>query len=430
MKKIIVIGGGLAGLSSAVYLSEAGFKVKLLEASPKLGGRAYSFDFNQKGIVDNGQHLLMGSCKYAIDYLKKIDTLDKFLPQEKLSMTIRERGGIEHRLEAAGNLYPLNLVNAIINYGALNSKSKLKLLFFFLKLKFVNPAHLETMNAKEWLAKIDDANESFYSFWDLIINATMNSRTETASASTLAVLLKEIFLKGSYASSLLVPESDLSEIFCHKAMEMILKNGGEINLSERVLQFNFQNHRLFEINTTDNTYSDFDYVVTTVPNYSLKKIYNKSLPPYLDWEFNYAPIVTTHIWLRNNPFKEKFYGLINSNMHWLFNHGNYVTTVTSCADDLVDLSKDDIKNNAVGELEKYFPEFSLSLVTDVKVIKEKRATFIPDAETEKRRKEIPGNTDNLYYAGDWTNTGLPGTIEGAIKSGRIAAENIIEKNRK
>lgn len=427
MKKIIVIGGGLAGLSSAVYLSRSGYHITLLETAPRLGGRAYSFPFNG-AMIDNGQHLLMGSCKYALDYLKKIDTFSKVLPQSKLSMKLRGKGGKEYSLRAAGNLYPLNLGIGLMSYSALKFSSRLKLLFFLTKLKQVNPLKLETISARKWLENIDDSEESFEAFWNLIINATMNTESEYASAATLAVLLKEIFLKGNYAASMLIPESDLSELLCNKAMELILNNGGMIELSERVSGLEFKENRLFSINSTKNHYHNFDYAVLSVPHHSLKKILNINLPPSMDWEFKYSPIVTTHIWLQNNPFKEKFYGLINSSMHWLFNHDDYVTTVTSCADELVDLSIDEIKIRAIRELENFFPEFSESQITDIKVIKEKRATFIPDAETEKRRKEIPGNINNLYFAGDWTNTGLPGTIEGAIKSGKTAAESIIRNN--
>lgn len=427
MKKIIIIGGGLAGLSSAVYLSEAGYKVTIIESSPKIGGRAYSFTHNNT-MIDNGQHVLLGSCKYALDFLKTIGSFSKIIMQDKLAMKIRKKGGIEYSLNAVGNIYPLNLFLGLMKYNALPFSDRCKLLLVLIKLKFTDPKQLETLSVKEWLGKNNDSEESLISFWNLIINATMNTSSEKAAASTFVSLLKEIFFQGNYAASMLIPGTDLTDLFCNNAREFILRNGGTINLSERVNYLKFEKSRLTDVISSKADYHDFDSVVSAIPYYSLRKILTNNPPPIMDQEFNYSPIVTTHIWLQKNPFKEKYYGLINSKMHWLFNHDQYVTTVTSCADDLVDLSSDEISKIAVREIKEFFPELSESSISHMKVIKEKRATFIPDAKTEIRRKKIPVGLGNLYLAGDWTNTGLPGTIEGAIKSGKIVAEQIIKSN--
>ena len=128
--------------------------------------------------------------------------------------------------------------------------------------------------------------------------------------------------------------------------------------------------------------------------------------------------------MRSNPFSELFYGLIDSKIHWLFNHGSHITIVISAANDLVNIQNDEIFAIINSELEDYFTIFNRDIVVDYKIIKEKRATFIPTFDLEKKRRNISSPYKNLILAGDWTNTGLPSTIESAVKSGKSAANEI------
>ena len=169
-------------------------------------------------------------------------------------------------------------------------------------------------------------------------------------------------------------------------------------------------------------YKDFDFIVSTIPEYSLRKITeNITELPYLE----YAPIMTIHLWLRSNPFTERFYGLVDSEIHWVFNHGTHISLVKSAAEKFVDVEKKKLLFLIYSELENYFPIFYKDLVTDHKIIIEKRATFIPSINSLKERENIRTSIKNLVIAGDWTDTKLPSTIESAVKSGKIAAEKII-----
>ena len=141
-------------------------------------------------------------------------------------------------------------------------------------------------------------------------------------------------------------------------------------------------------------------------------------------DLNYSPILNVHFWLNENPFKEKFYGLINSKIHWLFNHGDHISLTSSSADELIGFENDYIKTLFLSEIEKFFPIFKSEFVNNSIVIKEKRATFIPDVVSSESRNNIYSPFDNLYFAGDWTNTGLPSTIESAVLSGKTAANYV------
>jgi uncharacterized protein with NAD-binding domain and iron-sulfur cluster len=135
--------------------------------------------------------------------------------------------------------------------------------------------------------------------------------------------------------------------------------------------------------------------------------------------------MTIHIWLKINPFKERFYGLIDSPVHWVFNHQKHISLTVSNANRFNNLSKEETMDIALEELESYFQFFQKEQVQDYKIIKEKRATIVQDPDTESLREKISSNLQNILIAGDWTNTGLPATIEGAIKSGKDAAGQIL-----
>jgi len=131
------------------------------------------------------------------------------------------------------------------------------------------------------------------------------------------------------------------------------------------------------------------------------------------------------LWLKENPFNEKFYGLIDSPVHWVFNKGNYISTVTSNSDELNDFSQEQIMEYFTKEIEEFFPLKISDKIINSKIIKEKRATFIPDNKTEKVRDSNKSPFNNFIISGDFSDTKLPSTIEGAVKSGRTTADLII-----
>ena len=152
MKKCVVIGGGFAGLTSAAYLSKAGIKVELLEASPKLGGRAYSFVESDSGsIIDNGQHIMMGCYKDTLKFFKTIKAEENLIYQKRMKVNFLKENFNLIPLEAHLFPYPLNLIIALINFKAISMTDRLRLLKFFLKLPFIPSATLTNLTVDEWL---------------------------------------------------------------------------------------------------------------------------------------------------------------------------------------------------------------------------------------------------------------------------------------
>jgi uncharacterized protein with NAD-binding domain and iron-sulfur cluster len=237
MNRCLIIGGGFAGLSSAVNLSEKNIPVHLIEASPKLGGRAYSLSSEKfEDTYDNGQHILMGCYYETIEFLDKIGAIDKLEFQESLQVNFVDAEGKLFQLKSPKYFYPFNLLWGILNYKAISFKSRLKILDFFLDLTCCFVEDLAQMNVADWLNQKGQTRESIKAFWEILVVGALNTTLEKASAEIFAEILKRIFLDGSKAAVILVPKVGLSELYVKPGIEFISKHSGKISISERVMK--------------------------------------------------------------------------------------------------------------------------------------------------------------------------------------------------
>jgi squalene-associated FAD-dependent desaturase len=423
-KKVIIVGGGFAGLSAGVFLSDAGFNVEILEASPKLGGRAYSFvDEISNSVIDNGQHILMGCYNDTLKFLRLIGAEDNLIFQNRLKVNYLKKDFELFTLKAFPLPYPFNLLFGLLNYKAISLNERLKLLKFFLKIHLYADRELSKLTVKEWLEKEGQNENIRKAFWDFLAIGALNTSIEKASAKTFSDILKEIFFRGNKAATIILPRYGLTETYCNNSVQLIEEKGGTIALSEQVLEIKVINNFVSEVVTSKRSIKDFDFVISSVPQYALGKIISEEniIPQF---NLSYSSILTIHIWLTENKLKEDFYGLIGSPIHWVFNHGSHISLVRSDADEIIEKSKEEILDIAACELKK-FMIIDNDKIKSYKVIKEKRATYIPSNNILNKRPHAKTKVKNLFLAGDWIETGLPSTIESAVKSGRIAAEEII-----
>jgi len=426
MKKCLVLGGGFAGLTSAVYLSKAGYKIELIEASPKLGGRAYSFkDTETNTIIDNGQHILMGCYKETLNFLKLINAAANLEFQKHLKVNFVKEDFRLYPLEAKGIFYPLNLALGILSYNALCVSERLRLILLFLKLPLIPSKDLKNLTVYEWLEGEKQAENIRKAFWEILCVGALNTSIKKASAVTFADILKKIFLRGSRSATIVLPAKGLSETYCINAQKFIEQNNGIISFSEKVDSLLFDSDKLVKIKTSKRIIEEFDFVISALPLSAFEKVVN-NIRVFTDLNLTYSSILTLHIWLKENRLNRNFYGLINSRIHWVFNHISHITLVISDANDLIELSKEELIEIAGNELSK-FMNIPQDEIISYKIIKEKRATFIPLNNILGQRPPSVTKFSNFYLAGDWIETGLPSTIESAVKSGRIAADLISSK---
>lgn len=426
MKKCIVIGGGFAGLATASFLSSNNFKVTLLESSPKAGGRAYSFiDKTSGDVIDNGQHILMGCYKETLAFLRLINAAGNFEYQKNLKVKFVDKNSNQHLLDASAFFYPFNLLAAILGYRAIDIKDQLRIIIFLVKLMFTNTEKLKNLSVREWLLKNQQSEKAINSLWAIIAIGALNTNIDKASAKIFAIILKQMFLKGNFNSTIILPSKGLSESYVEPAINFIKQNGGEVRLSQSVTGLRIEQNKIASVITSDGELNDFDFVISTVQHFALKKI--SGLENFPDVNYEYSSILTFHIWLKENQLENTFYGFIDSPVHWVFNKGTHLTLVISDANELVKKEDSELNNIAICELKKYL-KIEPDNISDIKIIKEKRATFIPGNIVEEKRPWQKTNYNNFFIAGDWTSTSLPSTIESAVKSARIVSEIIRGSN--
>ena len=425
-KKAIVIGAGFAGLTAAAYLVSNNIKVTLLESSPKLGGRAYSFCHKETSTtIDNGQHILMGCYFETLKFLDLIGAVSNFDFPKKLEVNFVKENFEVLPLKAASFFYPINLLAGVLNFKAISFSERLSLLKIFLKLPFYSSKYFSGITVREWLEKERQSKKVQNAFWKILAVGALNTNIEKASAEIFIDILKYIFLNGSKAASIVLPKHRLSKSYCQDAERYISKKGGKIKLSESVLNFSVKNESITEIRTENNIYNDFDFVISAIPAYALSRIVDEKITIDIP-DFKYSSILNVHLWHDGNFLPSGFYGLINSPVHWVFNKGTHLNIVISDADYLISESDNEIMNILKTELKKFL-NLNTDNINQYKIIKEKRATFIPSAEIIRRRPSQKTNIKNLLIAGDWVDTKLPSTIESAVKSGRIAADIILNQ---
>ena len=425
-KKVIVIGGGFAGLTAAAYLANKNYKVTLIEASPKLGGRAYSFlDKGTNSILDNGQHIMMGCYYETLKFLSLVQAKDNFYFQKRLEVNFVKEGFRVFPLKGFPFVYPINLLIGLLRFNAISFSDRIRLLKFFFKLPFLSSGRFSGINIKEWLEKENQSENIQNAFWKILAVGALNTSLEKASAKIFIDILKQIFLKGNTAATIVLPKYGLSESYCKNSEKFILDNGGVINLSESVDGISVIGDEVTGITTSQKTYSDFDFVISSIPAFALARIIGEESSSNIP-DFKYSSILNIHLWLSKNTVPDGFFGLINSPLHWVFDKGTHLNIVISDADEFVHKSEEDLMNIVKNEMKKFFL-LEAELIAGYKIIKEKRATFIPSDAIINKRPPQKTKIKNLILAGDWVDTGLPSTIESAAKSGRVAADLIINQ---
>jgi len=428
MKKILVIGGGLSGLSSAVFLSKAGYNIEIIEASPQMGGRTYSLNYHETK-VDNGQHILMECYSNALKFIDIIGARDLFEFQKSLSVNYIDKKKEHFQFKLPKYFYPLNQLIGIMNFRLLKIKDRFSVLKIFLKIKNFNTNNIIDKSVYEFLKSNGQSEDAIIKFWESLIVSTMNTSTNIASSKIFIDMMKIIFFKHKKNANIVIPIVDLSAALIEPAIRFLKEKNVKISNSERINSIKFVNEKAVEIETNKRKINNFDIVISAVPEYSLRKINLNNLSTKIIFpKLEYIPIVTVHVWLKDNPLTEKMYNLIGSEFDWVFNHNTHISFVKSNAKKLVRLNKKYVIKIVLSELKKYFTILNHLEIKDYIMLKEQRATFIPNLYSINERKSMLTSINNFFIIGDWTDTGLPATIEGAIKSGKNVTQKIILNN--
>lgn len=435
----LVLGGGFAGLSCAAALADKGAKVLVLEKKPHLGGRAYSFSEN--GLeADNGQHLFMGCYRETRRFLRRIGTEDRLALYDETRVHYAEPGGRRDALSCPRWLpFPLSLAAGLVGLKGLSLSDKLALRSFDAALRSMRsgpvPASVEAMTVRQWLDSLGQSENAQTRFFDPVAIGILNEKPETASAAGFVQALRRIFLGSAEDARFGLARTGLSELYAGAARDFIEARGGRVISTAKAAGLVAENGRVVAVTTDMGSRFDAGTVVSTLAPWDLRKL---DLPSPLrgDWEtLRPAPIVGATLKLDRPVMSERFIGLLRTDTHWVFNKtlvhglredGQTLAVVISGAHKQVADSPERILGAMKADLAACLPAFRNARVRASKVVKEPFATLSPAPGDEAKRPAPGSGMPGFAFAGDWTATGLPATIESACASGHAVAEKIVK----
>ncbi|MDD8017177.1 MAG: hydroxysqualene dehydroxylase HpnE [Bacteroidota bacterium] len=437
---VLIIGGGVAGLAAAVELTSQKFSVTLVEQKQRCGGRTYSFPHAETGDeVDNGQHLMMGCYHATLRYVKTIGTFSKVKLQDNLSIVFRHQHKPPAELKAVTLPAPFNILFGLLRMKSVSFPNRLALLRVGMNLIFKNPdtdKHLQKISVRQWLDELRQSEENKKYLWDIIAIGALNDSTDRISAALFAKVLKTAFFGSRENSSMMIPQYGLSSVLVNGAVEFIQRNGGKVMLNTGVQSVKNTASKIHAVQLQTGEVLKPKVIISAIPYFDLPKIFMEEQRKYIPElqtldALTSSPIVTLHLWFDAHFMKEEFVALLDSPLHWVFNKSKmygkgeeglmYLSIVISGADELVEKSKEELTDMARGELQRFYPTASVAKIIHSLIIKEKRATFSPKVGVEQFRPSHRISLENFFLAGDWTDTKLPATIEGAIRSGYACA---------
>jgi squalene-associated FAD-dependent desaturase len=443
---VAIVGGGLAGLAAACALSESGFRVTVFERRPFLGGRASSYEHSGTGeVVDNCQHVLFKLCTNLIAFYKQIGVEDKIRWFDH--MTFIEPGGRQSILKPSFWPAPFQVMPSFLRFKFLNAWDKVVLSRGLASLIARQPKDDGT-SFQAWLQRHHQTHNAIERFWKPILVSALSEDMDRIAVPYAAQVVRES-MKSSKARAMGIPSVPLTQLY-NAAREYITNHGGSVRLRNGVQSLlpSDQGARL----RVQDSEEEFDYAVLAVPFDSLPKL----LPDSSDsrdlreklLHFETAPITGVHLWFDRQITDLPHAVLLDRTIQWMFHKSllleknsapasnrdqragksekrpSYVELVVSASKSLIEKPRQEIIDSALSEFREFFPVTRDAKLVKATVIKEVNATFSPTPGIERYRPGSLSPWPGIFLAGDWTATGWPATMEGAVRSGYIAAEKI------
>jgi hydroxysqualene dehydroxylase len=432
-KRVLIIGGGFAGLAAGVALCERGYGVTLLERRNHLGGRAYSFTDPITGdTVDNGQHLFMGCYTHTIAFLKKIGCLEKLKFQERTRVDFLDAEQGFDSFECPALPAPLHVLAGLFKLQGLTIGDKLRTLNLGSTLR--GKANLNgALTVSAWLKHLKQSDNISKRFWTPMVVATLNENPDIASARMLIKVLQLAFGGGRDASAIGISGVGLSDLYTEDASKFIESHGGKIRLFAHVNKILLRDHQAVGVELKNGERIGADEVISTVTPDVLREMLDEQVQQnefaYLE-KLTSSAIVSINLWFDRAVTDRKFIGLIGTEIQWLFNKdaisltskkSNHLALIISAANPYVNHTKQQLVDLALRDLHHLIPTASEAKLLHSTIVKERHATISHTVESDQLRPNPQTSIANFYLAGDWTNTGLPATIESAVLSGNTVA---------
>jgi hydroxysqualene dehydroxylase len=441
----VVVGGGFAGLSAASLLSERGARVLVVDARPQLGGRATAFADRTTGeLVDNGQHVLFGCYRETFAFLQRVGASDNVRVQPSLELVCYDAEQRRSVLRCPPLPSPLHLLAGVLDWDPIPWTERLAVLRLAGPLRAARrelratgtaSARPESLTVAEWLKGYGQGPTLREWLWEPLAVAALNQHPEYAAAAPFIRILAEMFGPDVRAAAVALPLKPLHLMYAEPARAFIVARGGEVHTHARARVI-VEHDRVSAVDVR-GTSVRAERVIAAVPWFALRALFREP-PASMSAVFDAVdrmqpmPIVTVNLWYDRVVMDEVFAGLPGRTMQWVFDKrvafggsASHLSLVSSGATEIVGRTSDELARLADAEVRGSLPRAKHAALVRASVIREKQATFSL-APGQPARPEARTRVRGLYLAGDWTDTGLPATIEGAVVSGHKAARVIIE----
>ena len=429
-KTIIVVGGGLAGVAAAAALDSRGYRVTLLEARRELGGRASSFeDPESDQLLDNCQHVLLGCCTNLLDLYKRLNVADRIEYHRRV-----------HFLDAHGRQFdlwgipglpaPLHLGPAMLGFSALTlmeRKEIITAMVAMLRLGKHGREKLEGQAFGQWLVEHRQSDRVIQRFYDPVLISALNEDTRKASSKYAIEVFQDAMLVNAHGYVVGLPACALEELYSHRPC-------ADVRLGTRVSDIYYVNNKAVGVILQNGQRLAADAIILATNYHAVQRWIPDPLRAadarfaQLD-KLDSVPILGAHLWFDKPVMRLSHAALFEGPLQWLFRkdaEGKILHGVISAARDWVDKPRELCAQLFEQQIQQLFPKSTARLLRQ-KIVIEKRATFAPlpgiDA-CRPAQQPPPGGIGNLFLAGDYTQTHWPATMEGAVRSGYLAAEAV------
>ena len=440
--RVAVVGGGLAGITAALRLADAGAAVTLLETRPRLGGLAHSFRRGELD-VDNGQHVFLRCCTSYLGLLDRLGVADQVVVQERLDIPVLAPGGAPVRLRRNGMPAPLHLGPALLRYRPLAVADRLRMVRAALALRGVDaddPA-TDARGFGDWLAAHGQGERAVAVLWDLVGIATLNARAADASLALAATVFQLGLLTDAAAGDIGWARVPLGRLHDDAARAALDAAGVQVRTSTRVSALAPGPGGRWRLAIDGDEDLLADRVVSAVPPAAADRLLppgTLDLPAGWSARLGSSPIVNVHVVLDRTVLPTAFAAGIDSPVQWVFDRtaqsgaadvhppgSQYLAVSLSAADDLIGRPVAELRTLILPALAALLPAAADAAVLDFFVTREPHATFRAAPGSAALRPGPTTSAAGLHVAGAWTATGWPATMEGAVRSGEAAAAAVL-----
>jgi squalene-associated FAD-dependent desaturase len=439
--RVVVVGGGLAGLAAAVGLAGKDLDVTLLESRPRLGGRASSFPDPASGeLVDNCQHVSMACCTNLADFCRRVGTADLFRREPGVLFLSPE--GRYSTLKAGPLPAPLHLSGSFLRANYLTLMERLRVGYGLVRLVF-DRSHEHTEPFETWLRRHGQTDRTIERYWATVLVSALNERLDRMDVGHARKVFVDGFLRDREGYKMELPLVPIGELYGTRLERWLADNGVNVRLTTGVRSVDFDDEGVTSgVTLRSGEVVPADLVVLAVPFDRVDGLLPEGARGRIAGlarlgEFDASPITGVHLWFDREVCPVDHVVTVGRLVQWVFNHtalqgrragegkGQYLQVVISASYDLVSLDNAAILDRVLADLGAIWPESKQALLERWRVVTEHGATFAVrpgvDAIRPRQRTEI----DGLFLAGDWTDTGWPATMEGAVRAGYKAAEGVL-----